>query len=836
MTRGVVVAVLCLLTAHLAADETTIFKTTLRITPETATPRRLQQTTLFVEINRRDPLPRYIWRAARLRLTIDKQTYIQRPNYKDANTFCWTPQDAGRFVARCELLLRCPSVAKLLARKAECLQKASQQLTALGIELLTDGSPFNDAFGLFLLRLGEMYRELARRVTGSTDGEEFVIIARDEVDLTVLPAVGEVTLTGGTYIAPLYTDKFAMPVEFNSPRYRLALQVSKDGERWIDLPTAQTSVNGKDYLVVLHEEMERAGVKLPERFRLRAVYNGVPLEETEVQVGYALGGFVDLKGEVLGLVTAAPLESWMTQAERWRAFKVRVQNLPGLPHKAVLVQRSGGMQRRDEVDLYVSEDGKWLESQPLYLVVGLEDVVHTEFGIGIPFLGEGRVELCLEGVRFPFAAPPGADGKPSRTMRLHSLYFNWTKKECRYDGFNLSIKGVHPLPTAGTGEWHWSFPPKPSRAMSVGYVAVKHPIPGAHIRVVIARFRGAVWFYTGMPVYVKLRRTPEAPVVGTGRVHAPWWQVGWNKAWSIIELDVVKMNQELPDSASISKGILTLYFYTKIGNIEIPIDTAAVNAYFVLDVPKRPWYPNETQDARSKKPLYQPWVEALDYLCTQAANGAQTLDEALTRVLQYVWKSKHLKYDAGGGGCWFSKPLALYDPNPYRVDLVNRIKFYRLQDIPNALYDFRKMLSVLESRQQTTICNCCDCACTLCTLGALAGASNRLRITGLFAILRSDATWRYLIHDDPTKVAPFHRPNDQEILTKIRCIGDVAINFTFGWHAYTVYQNKAWDLTMKLNNNFIVGMEEQAYLEGAMNRKVPSNRLKKRTPTIFFMR
>ena len=310
-----------------------------------------------------------------------------------------------------------------------------------------------------------------------------------------------------------------------------------------------------------------------------------------------------------------------------------------------------------------------------------------------------------------------------------------------------------------------------------------------------------------------------------------------NKVVYYFDLDIAKMNSQLQNSTTVNKKKLELVFllekapgrYLEVGRAVAPI-------WIVLDEPKRPWYANETQQARSRNPLYQPWAEALDYLCTQAAKNAQTLDEALTRVLQYVWKSEHLKYDAGGGGCWFSKPLALYDPNPYRVDLVNRIKFYRLQDIPNALYDFRKMLSVLESRQQTTICNCCDCACTLCTLGALAGASNRLRITGLFAILRSDATWRYLIHDDPTKVAPFHRPNDQEILTKIRCIGDVAINFTFGWHAYTVYQNKAWDLTMKLNNNFIVGMEEQAYLEGAMNRKVPSNRLKKRTPTIFFMR
>ena len=824
------VAALCLLIAHLAADETTIFKTTLKITPETATPRRLQQTTLFVEINRRDPLPRYIWHAARLRLTIDKQTYIQRPNYKDANTFCWTPEKAGQFVARCELLLRCPSVAKLLARKAECLQKASQQLTALGIELLTDGSPFNDAFGLFLLRLGEMYRELARRVTGSTDGEEFVIIARDEVGLTVLPAVGEVTLTGGTYIAPLYTDKFAMPVEFNSPRYRLALQVSKDGERWIDLPTAQTSVNGKDYLVVLHEEMERAGVKLPERFRLRAVYNGVPLEETEVQVGYALGGFVDLKGEVLGLVTAAPLESWMTQAERWRAFKVRVQNLPGLPHKAVLVQRSGGMQRRDEVDLYVSEDGKWLESQPLYLVVGLEDVVHTEFGIGIPFLGEGRVELCLEGVRFPFAAPPGADGKPSRTMRLHSLYFNWTKKECRYDGFNLSIKGVHPLPTAGTGEWHWSFPPKPSRAMSVGYVAVKHPIPGAHIRVVIARFRGAVWFYTGMPVYVKLRRTPEAPVVGTGRVHAPWWQVGWNKAWSIIELDVVKMNQELPDSASISKGILTLYFYTKIGNIEIPIDTAAVNAYFVLDVPKRPWYPNETQDARSKKPLYQPWVEALDYLCTQAAKNAVSLEQVLTKTLQHIWESRRLKYDAPWGNPKFTAvQLRL---SSALVNQFTRTVTYKVLGLPSVTFDLAKMLTTLKARQGVWKCNCSDCGCTLSTFGALAGAPSRPVYAGSFKRewwqRINNELWLYKIEDkiDNEDAPLFHTEPKQTT-----AIGDVTFNATFGWHAYTLYGGRVWDLTMKLAGSYVTGMGEQQYLRQAMGREVPNN-LKKRMPRV----
>ena len=62
-------------------------------------------------------------------------------------------------------------------------------------------------------------------------------------------------------------------------------------------------------------------------------------------------------------------------------------------------------------------------------------------------------------------------------------------------------------------------------------------------------------------------------------------------------------------------------------------------------------------------------------------------------------------------------------------------------------------------------------------------------------------------------------------------IGDVTFNATFGWHAYTLYGRRVWDLTMKLAGSYVTGMGEQQYLRQAMGREVPNN-LKKRMPRV----
>ena len=88
--------------------------------------------------------------------------------------------------------------------------------------------------------------------------------------------------------------------------------------------------------------------------------------------------------------------------------------------------------------------------------------------------------------------------------------------------------------------------------------------------------------------------------------------------------------------------------------------------------------------------------------------------------------------------------------------------------------------------------------------------------------------WLFKIEDkiDDEDAPLFHTEPKQTT-----AIGDVTFNATFGWHAYTLYGGRVWDLTMKLAGSYVTGMDEQQYLRQAMGREVPNN-LKKRMPRV----